>query len=111
MSTRYLDHNATTRMADEVAALMRDNLALYGNASSMHSLGRDAYSGIDWAREMCASLISSDKDEILFTSGASESNNTVFNTARELIDAGSKRDRIVKTTLEHPSIIETVKFL
>lgn len=111
MSTIYLDNNATTRMADEVAALMRDNLALYGNASSMHSLGRDAYSGIDWAREMCASLISSDKDEILFTSGASESNNTVFNTARELIDAGSKRDRIVTTTIEHPSIIETVKYL
>lgn len=111
MSTIYLDNNATTRMADEVAALMRDNLALYGNASSMHSLGRDAYSGIDWAREMCASLISSDKDEILFTSGASESNNTVFNTARELIDAGSKRDRIVTTTVEHPSIIETVKYL
>ena len=111
MSTIYLDNNATTRMADEVAALMRDNLALYGNASSMHSLGRDAYSGIDWAREMCASLISSDKDEILFTSGASESNNTVFNTARELIDKGSKRDRIVTTTIEHPSIIETVKYL
>lgn len=111
MNTIYLDNNATTRMADEVAALMRDNLVLYGNASSMHSLGRDAYSGIDWAREMCASLISSDKDEILFTSGASESNNTVFNTARELIDKGSKRDRIVTTTIEHPSIIETVKYL
>lgn len=111
MNTIYLDNNATTRMADEVAALMRDNLVLYGNASSMHSLGRDAYSGIDWAREMCASLISSDKDEILFTSGASESNNTVFNTARELIDKGSNRDRIVTTTIEHPSIIETVKYL
>ena len=109
--TVYMDNNATTPMADEVKAVMEDNLSLYGNASSMHALGRNAYSGIDWARRMCADLIACQEDEIYFTSGASESNNTVFNIARDLIDGGSGRNRIVTTTIEHPSIIELVKYL
>ena len=49
MSTIYMDNNATTQLAPQVASIMADNLALYGNASSMHELGRNAYSGIDWA--------------------------------------------------------------
>lgn len=111
MKPIYMDNNATTQMADEVASLMRDNLTLYGNASSMHTLGRNASSGIEWARGMCASLIDAESEEIYFTSGASESNNTVFNIARELIDSHSKRNRIVTSTIEHPSIIEEVKYL
>ena len=111
MSTIYMDNNATTQLAPQVASIMADNLALYGNASSMHELGRNAYSGIDWARKMCASLIDAEEDEIYFTSGASESNNTVFNTMRDIIDSGSVRDRIITTTIEHPSIMEEVKYL
>ena len=111
MSTIYMDNNATTQLAPQVASIMADNLALYGNASSMHELGRNAYSGIDWARKMCASLIDAEEDEIYFTSGASESNNTVFNTMRDIIDSGSVRDRIITTTVEHPSIMEEVKYL
>ena len=111
MSTIYMDNNATTQLAPQVASIMADNLALYGNASSMHELGRNAYSGIDWARKMCASLIDAEEDEIYFTSGASESNNTVFNTMRDIIDSGSVRNRIITTTVEHPSIMEEVKYL
>lgn len=107
----YLDNNATTQMAAEVESIMRDNESLYGNASSMHAMGRNAGAGVDWARQMCAQLIDADKEEVYFTSGASESNNTVFNIARELIDSGSKRTRIVTSAIEHPSIIETVKYL
>lgn len=107
----YLDNNATTQMASEVAQIMRDNESLYGNASSMHSCGRDAASAIEWAREEVAALIDGDKSCVYFTSGASESNNTIFSTFRDLIDDGSKRNRIITTTIEHPSIIEEVKYL
>ena len=67
----YLDNNGTTRMADEVVSFIHDNDALYGNASSMHSIGRQASSGIDWARGEIASLIDGDKSGVVFTSGAS----------------------------------------
>ena len=107
----YLDNNATTQMASEVAQIMHENESLYANASSMHSCGRDAASAIEWAREEVATLIDGDKSGVYFTSGASESNNTVFSTFRDLIDEGSKRNRIITTTIEHPSIIEEVKYL
>ncbi len=106
-----MDNNATTQLAPEVAQIMKDNLELYGNASSMHTLGRNAGSGVEWAREMVAQLIDASPDEVIFTSGASESNNTVFSTMRDLIDEGSKRNRIVTCTIEHPSIIEEVAYL
>ncbi len=107
----YLDNNATTEMASEVKAVMEENAGLYGNASSMHSLGRSSMSGITWAREMVAALINSDPGEVYFNSGASESNNTVFNIFRDRIDSGNRRNRILLSTVEHPSSIETAKYL
>ncbi len=107
----YLDNNATTPIADEVAALMSDSLALYGNASSMHTAGRDADTAIEWARENVAALIDGDKESVYFTSGASEANNTVLNIFRDAADDGATRKRIVTTTIEHPSIMESVKYL
>ena len=107
----YLDNNATTRMADEVKSVMAETADLYGNASSMHSLGRESMSAIKWAREEVSALINSDPGEIYFNSGASESNNTVFNIFRDEIDKGSKRNRILLSTVEHPASIETAKYL
>lgn len=107
----YLDNNATTQMADEVKAVMEENADLYGNASSMHTLGRSSMSAITWARGEVAALINSDPGEIYFNSGASESNNTVFNAMRDLIDSGSKKNRILLSSVEHPASIETAKYL
>ena len=107
----YLDNNATTQMADEVISIMKENASLYGNASSMHTLGRDAHSAIEWARGEVATLINSDPGEIYFNSGASESNNTVFNIFRDRIDDGDKRNRILISSVEHPASIETAKYL
>ena len=107
----YLDNNGTTRMADEVLSFIHENDVLYGNASSMHTIGRQAASGIEWAREEIAKLIDGDKRGVIFTSGASESNNTVFYIFRDRADEGNKRNRIVTTTIEHPATIETVKYL
>ena len=98
-------------MADEVAAFMHANDDLYGNASSMHTLGRQAAAGIEWARGEVAELIDADKGDIYFTSGASESNNTVLNIFRDRADDGDKRSRIIISSVEHPATIETVKYL
>jgi cysteine desulfurase len=108
----YMDNNGTTRMADEVKKAVDQAENLYGNASSMHGLGREAETVIEIARKQVASLIGCEKGRIVFNSGASESNNTVFNIFRDRIDDKvDGRDRIVTTTIEHPSIIETVKYL
>ncbi len=107
----YLDNNGTTRIADEVIAFMHSNDALYGNASSMHTLGRQAAAGIEWAREEIAKLIDSSADGVYFTSGASESNNMVFNIFRDRADSGDSRNRIIVSAVEHPATIETVKYL
>ena len=107
----YLDNNATTQMAPEVIkAISEAEPVVYGNASSMHSFGREASRLVENARSNIAGLLQCSADEITFTSGASEANNTVFMIARSLIE---KRGggRIVTTTIEHPSIIETVSYL
>ena len=107
----YLDNNATTQMAPEVLdAMAKAAPVVFGNASSMHTFGREAHKLVEESRQNLAELLDCDTSEITFTSGASEANNTVFMTAKSLIE---KRGggRIVTTTIEHPSIIETVKYL
>ena len=107
----YLDNNGTTRTADEVLEFMRENSGLYGNASSMHTLGRNAAAGIDWARQKTAILIGALPEEIYFTSGATESNNTVLSIFRDRADDGDKRSRIIISSVEHPASIESAKYL
>lgn len=107
----YLDNNATTQMAPEVLeAVSAAESQVFGNASSMHTFGRRASALVEDARNNVASLLDCEPCEITFTSGASESNNTVFAIAKDLIDQ-KKGKRIVTTTIEHPSIIENVKYL
>ena len=107
----YMDNNATTRMANEVVeAVAEAESKVYGNASSMHTFGRRASALVEEARKNVSYLLSCQADEITFTSGASESNNTVFAIAAKLIEEG-KGKRIVTTSIEHPSIMETVKYL
>ena len=107
----YLDNNATTRMHEDVIEAMHQANLLYGNASSMHTLGRESVAAIEESRQAIADIIDCNPSSVVFTSGASEANNTVFNIFRERIDLGSKKNRIVTTTIEHPSINEMVKYL
>lgn len=109
--TIYLDNNATTAVHEDVLAAMNEAASLYGNASSMHAMGREAAVAIEESRQAVRDLIDAQDGAIVFTSGASEANNTVFNLFRERIDLGAKRKRIITTTIEHPSIIETVTHL
>lgn len=107
----YLDNNATTQMAPEVVESIQQSIALYGNASSMHEFGRSSYIQVEKARESVARMIGADPHEVIFTSGGTESDNAVFAMARDMIDEGSARKRIITSTIEHPAIIETCRYL
>lgn len=106
-----MDNNATTPIAPEVKEVIMETLDLYGNASSMHTPGRAAGAAVAYSRQKVAALIGADESEIVFTGGGSESNNTVLNLVFSDIFAHSKRNRIVTTKVEHPSIFETVQTL
>lgn len=111
MSNRiYLDYNATTPMSLEVLDFYKDQLSLYANASSLHEDGRRAKKEIEIARKNVADLVNVLPEEIIFTSGGSESNNTVFNT---MINLGKKlgKNLIVTTEIEHPCVLEASKRL
>ena len=79
----YLDNNATTRVHPEVFEAMRPYLEdEYGNPSTGYPLGKRAKAAIDTAREGVAEFIDAAPEEIVFTSGGSESNNTLPNARR-----------------------------
>ena len=115
----YADYNATTPMDSEVKKVFIDALDYYANASSMHEDGRAVAKKIEEARESVAKLINANSDEIIFTSGGSESNNTVFylalspvlvQTSSAKAKWGGKR-RVVTTRIEHPCVMESAKHL
>lgn len=97
----YLDYNATTPVLPEVVDAMLPYLQQhFGNPSSAHALGRRAHAGVDAARVQVAALLGCDADEILFTSGGTESNNLAVQGLASI----AARPRVVTSTIEHPSI-------
>ncbi len=107
----YMDYNATTPLRPEVKDLMKDALDVYANASSMHESGRRARAEIEKARAQVASLIdASNPQTVFFTSGGSESNNTVFMTMYHLAKKGTRK-KIITTAIEHPCVLNSAKYL
>lgn len=99
----YLDNNSTTQCAPEVvAAMLPFWSADFGNASSTHAMGRRAKAAIDSARESVANLLDCAPKELVFTSGATESNNLVLSG----IVHSEYRRRIVTSSIEHKSVLE-----
>jgi cysteine desulfurase len=106
----YLDFNASTPIAPEVAGAMKPFLKQhYGNPSSPHWAGAPAKEAIEHARKQVASLLQCKPEEIVFTSGGSESNNHaikgVFFALKE------KGNRIITTQIEHPAVLNPCRFL
>lgn len=101
----YLDHNATTppdpEVVELVAELMRENWA---NAGSRHALGRKARRVLEDSRESIAAILGAAPDEVLFTSGGTESNNLALNGLLP-----TSRGTILSGPGEHPSIAEQIK--
>ncbi|MDR0645106.1 MAG: cysteine desulfurase [Treponema sp.] len=112
MKRVYIDYNATTPLDGEVKAAMIEDLDIYGNASSMHEAGRDAHGRIERARAAVGALLGTKAQNIVFTSGGSESNNTVFQTMRRIADTDPRgRTEIITTAIEHPCVLNSAKFL
>ena len=106
----YLDYNATTPVAQEVAeAMMPFILKEFGNPSSSHSVGRRAKEAMEKARSRVARLLGCQPDEVIFTSGGSESNNMVLKGAAQSLQ--EKGRHIITTEIEHPAIMNPCIFL
>ncbi|MCA9975245.1 MAG: cysteine desulfurase [Anaerolineales bacterium] len=108
----YLDNNATTPCDPAVVAAMLPYFSeWYGNAATgLHPQGRRAARVIDDAREQTAVLLNARPEEIIFTSGATESNNlAILGLGRRAIDG--QRKRIVTTAVEHKAVLEPCQFL
>ena len=102
MKTVYLDNNATTRVAPEVVEEMLPYFSeLYGNPSSMHSFGGNLGLKVREARARIANLLGAQPDEILLTSGGTESDATAIHAA---LAANPHKRHIVTTRVEHPAI-------
>lgn len=105
----YLDNNATTKIDSDVLYEMLPYLKEdYGNPSSIYSFGKSIKDKITDARRNVAKLINAREDEIIFTSCASESNVTAIMSATK--EYPNKR-HIITTSVEHASIMETMKYL
>lgn len=106
----YLDNSATTKVCAEAEAAclfaMREE---FGNPSSLHKRGFEAEKLIDEAKKQIANLISCDKGEIFFTSGATESNNLAI--LGRALSENRRGNKIITTAIEHPSVLEACAFL
>jgi cysteine desulfurase len=99
----YLDHNATSPLRDEVVeAMTRVLRGVHGNPSSTHEEGRAARAAVDRARASVASLIGVQSDDVLFTAGATEANNTAL-LGRLGLRSG-EAGHLVTSAAEHPSV-------
>jgi cysteine desulfurase len=100
----YLDHNASTPVHPEVVDAMLPYFSeRFGNPSSIHGFGRDAREGMDIARERLAAFLKVGKDEIVFTSGGTESDNL----AVKGVAAARGRGHIVTSAVEHHAVLRT----
>ena len=111
MQPIYLDHNATTPVDPVVLEAMLPYLSgEYGNASSIHSFGQRARAGVETAREQVAALVNARPQEIVFTSGGTESDNhAIFG----VVDSASSRAsaHVITTTIEHEAVLNTCQEL
>lgn len=106
----YLDYSATTPVNKEVVdTFSKVSLDYIGNPNSLHKLGVDAKKLMDAATKQVAELLKVKEDEIIFTSGASESNNlAIMGVVNKYPNRGK---HIITTKLEHSSILECVNYL
>ena len=110
MKIRYFDNAATTKVKKEVMdKIFPYFIESYGNPSSLYKLGRTAKVGIEEARKHVANLINCDKNEIYFTSGGTESDNTALKGVMYLNK--NKGKHLITTKIEHHAILNTCKTL
>ena len=110
MNTIYLDNNATTKTDEEVVkAMMPYLLENYGNPSSIYKIGRENRKVIEESREKIAQILNCKPNEIYFTSGGSESDNTAIRGIA--YSNKNKGNHIITSKIEHPAVLETCRQL
>ena len=110
MKSMYFDNAATTRLDDEVLQEMLPYLKEnYGNASSIYKLGRESRKAVEESRERISKVLNCKPNEIYFTAGGSESDNTAI---KGIAKANKKKgNHIITSKIEHPAVLETCKQL
>lgn len=109
--TIYADNAATTKMCREAIEAMLPYMdKIYGNPSSLHSVGLEAAHALAWARETVAECLGCSANEITFTSGGSEADNQALISAAELGAIKGKK-HIISTAFEHHAILHTLEAL
>ena len=104
----YLDHNASTPVHPEVLNAMLPYFGeRFGNPSSVHGFGREARDGMDTAREQVAHFLRVGKEEVVFTSGGTESDNMAIKG----VAAARRRGHIVTSRIEHHAVLRTCETL
>lgn len=107
----YADNAATTRMSETaVKAMMPYMRDVYGNPSSLHSVGQEAKEHLDKARSIMAKNLGCEPFEIIFTSGGSEADNQAIVSAAN-IGARKNKKHIISTAFEHHAVLHTLKKL
>ncbi len=110
--THYLDHAATTPVLDEVVDVVVAAMRRTGNASSLHTPGRDARRVVEESRERIAEALRVRPSEVIFTSGGTESDNlAVKGTYAARRAADPARDRLVVSGIEHHAVLDPVEHL
>lgn len=105
----YLDNAATTQPTPKVVAEMQKAMEQFGNPSSLHQWGASAKKIVEDARKRIADALGARPSEIIFTSGGTESNNLAI---KGIVTAQKKKgNHIITSAIEHPSVLETCRFL
>ncbi|MEA1987200.1 MAG: cysteine desulfurase family protein [Candidatus Marinimicrobia bacterium] len=108
----YLDNNATTPLHPKVKEKIINFLDFYGNPSSVYEEGRKVRAMVEEARENIADFLNCDSDEIIFTAGGSEANNTVIKGATSCCAfCNTSHTHIISSVIEHPSVMNTLECL
>ncbi len=111
MKSIYLDYNATTPIARQVAEAMAPYLyEHFGNPSSSHPYGVQTKRAVEGARAQVADLLGCQPSEVVFTSGGTESNNYAIKGVA-LADPYRTRNHIITSAVEHPAVIEVCRWL
>ena len=105
----YLDYSATTPVNDEVIESYSNACKYIGNPNSLHRLGLESKKVIDAATQQIASIFKVKPSEIIYTSGASEANNTAIKGVA--FKYKNRGNRIISTQLEHSSVIAPLNYL
>ena len=109
--TVYADNAATTKMSQTaIDAMLPYMTTVYGNPSSLHSVGQRAKEALDAARETVANCLGCEPREIIFTSGGSEADNQAIISAAKLGEKKGKK-HIISTAFEHHAVLHTLKKL